>query len=135
MEAKSQASAESVYYKVLVGLLVLTAVTLIQPGMFLTDYTMATQLFIAVVKAWLIVMYYMHLKGEKLIGILVLGTLFIVSFFFIIVLGFDVVNFQFQDISPISKDAFSAVDAVSTTHEAAHTVSTTHEAAHAVSHH
>ena len=27
------------YYKVLVGLLVLTAITLIQPTMFLTDYT------------------------------------------------------------------------------------------------
>ena len=118
----TQASAESVYYKVLVGLLVLTAVTLVQPGMFLTDYTMATQLFIAVVKAWLIVMYYMHLKGEKLIGTLVLGTLFIVAFFFIIVLGFDVVNFQYQDVSSITKDAAAAI-------------STTHEAAHAVSHH
>ena len=130
--AKTQGSAESVYYKVLLGLLVLTAVTLVQPGMFLTDYTMAAQLAIAVVKAWLIVMYYMHLKGEKLIGILVLGTLFIVSFFFVIVLGFDVPNFNFQEISPITKDAAVAA---STAHEASHAVSTTHEAASAVSHH
>ena len=132
MEAKTQASAESGYYKILLGLLVLTAVTLVQPSMFLTDYTMTAQLFIAVIKAWLIVMYYMHLKGEKLIGILVLGTLFIVAVFFIIVLGFDVANFQNLDISPITKDAATAASAA---HEATHAVSTTHEAATAVSHH
>ncbi len=107
MEANTQQSAESLYYKVLVGLLVLTAVTFVQPSMFLLESTVAAQLFIAVAKAWLIVMYYMHLKGEKLIGIFVISTLCIVAVFFIIV-GFDVTSFQFHDVSPIIKDAAGA---------------------------
>lgn len=96
----TQAATKS-YINILIGLLVLTAITLVQPSMFLTDYTVATQMVIAVIKAWLIVMYYMHLKGEKLIGYLVLGTLAIVAFFFVVV-GIDVASFQFQDVSPIT---------------------------------
>lgn len=94
-------SATSSYINILIGLLVLTAITLVQPSMFLTHYTVAAQMFIAVIKAWLIVMYYMHLKGEVLIGSFVLGTLAIVAVFFIIV-GIDVANFQFVDASAIS---------------------------------
>ena len=33
--------------------------------------TFLAQMLIAVAKAWLIVIYYMHLKGEKLIGAMV----------------------------------------------------------------
>lgn len=119
MENSTQ-SAEGLYYKVLLGLLVLTAITFVQPGLFLTESTIAAQLFIAVVKAWLIVMYYMHLKGEKLIGILVLSTMAIVAVFFIIV-GIDVAGFQYQDISPITQDAFNAASVH--TQEAVHAVS------------
>ena len=100
-------SAESLYYKILIGLLVLTAVTFVQPHMFLTDYTVGAQMFIAVIKAWLIVMFYMHLKGEKLIGIFVISTLAIVAVFFTIV-GLDVTSFQYQDISPITKEVAHA---------------------------
>lgn len=100
MEANTKSATRS-YINILIGLLVLTAITLVQPSMFLADYTVATQMFIAVVKAWLIVMYYMHLKGETLIGYFVLGTLAIVAVFFIIV-GIDVAHFQYVDVSPIT---------------------------------
>lgn len=92
------------YWKVLVGLLILTAVTFIQPGMFLTDYTFAAQLTIGAIKAWMILMYYMHLKGEKLIGVMGLFSLFLVTVFFIIVI-IDVNNFQFGDVSHITSPA------------------------------
>ena len=82
------------YYKVLVGLLLLTAVTFIQPHMFMTESTFLAQMLIAVVKAWMILMYYMHLKGEKLIIWMVWFALFIVLVFFVIVIGIDVVNFN-----------------------------------------
>jgi caa(3)-type oxidase subunit IV len=95
------------YYKVLVGLLILTAVTLIQPGMFLTDYTFGTQLLIGAVKAWMILMYYMHLKGEKLIIATVIFACFLVAFFFIIVM-IDVNNFQYGDVSHITSEITSA---------------------------
>ncbi len=92
------------YWKVLVGLLILTAVTFIQPGMFLTDHTFAAQLTIGAIKAWMILMYYMHLKGEKLIGAMGLFSLFLVTVFFIIVI-IDVNNFQFGDVSHITSPA------------------------------
>ena len=88
------------YYKVLIGLLVLTAVTFIQPNMFLTDYTFGTQLLIGAIKAWIILMYYMHLKGEKLIGATVMFSVFLVVFFFIMVI-LDVKSFQFEDESHV----------------------------------
>ena len=48
---------KKVYYKVLVGLLLLTAVTFIQPHLFMTHSTFLAQMLIAVVKAYLIVIY------------------------------------------------------------------------------
>jgi len=95
------------YYKVLVGLLVLTAITFIQPSMFLTDYTFGTQLLIGAIKAWIILMYYMHLKGEKLIGATVMFSVFLVVFFFIMVI-LDVKGFQFSDTSYITNSPKSA---------------------------
>jgi caa(3)-type oxidase subunit IV len=91
-----------VYYKVLIGLLLLTAVTFIQPHMFMTESTFAAQMIIAVIKAWLIVIYYMHLKGEKLIASMVWFAMLLVAIFFVIVVGFDVANFQFEAESPIT---------------------------------
>jgi caa(3)-type oxidase subunit IV len=93
---------KKVYYKVLVGLLVLTAVTFIQPHMFMTHSTFLAQMLIAVVKAYLIVIYYMHLKGEKLITAMVWFSLALVTVFFIIVIGIDVTNFQFGAESHIT---------------------------------
>lgn len=92
------------YYKVLIGLLLLTALTLVQPGLFLTDYTFVTQMAIGALKAWIILMYYMHLKGEKLIGAMTMFSVFLVIVFFIIV-GIDVANFQYGDVSHITSPA------------------------------
>ena len=96
---------KKIYYKVLVGLLVLTAITFIQPHMFMTHSTFLAQMLIAVVKAWLIVIYYMHLKGEKLIAAMVWFSLSLVAVFFIIVIGIDVANFQFGAESHITAPA------------------------------
>lgn len=95
------------YYKVLVGLLVLTAVTLIQPTMFLENVTFGVQMLIGLVKAWMIVMYYMHMKGEKLIGASVIFAMLLVAFFFVIVMV-DVNNFQNKDVSHITSQTTSA---------------------------
>ncbi len=98
---------KGLYYKVLIGLLLLTAVTFIQPYIFHAG-TFTAQMLIAVVKAWLIVMYYMHLKGDKLIGIMALFSMFIVLVFFTIVIGVDVANFQFGAESHITAAASGA---------------------------
>jgi caa(3)-type oxidase subunit IV len=96
---------KKVYYKVLVGLLLLTAVTFVQPGLFMTHSTFLAQMLIALVKGWLIVMYYMHLKGEELITLMVWFAITLVAVFFIIVIGIDVVNFQFGAESHITAAA------------------------------
>ncbi|MDF1874138.1 cytochrome C oxidase subunit IV family protein [Sulfurimonas sp. SAG-AH-194-I05] len=99
----SYKEAQSGYIKILVGLLVLTTVTFVQPHMFLTDMNLGIQLFIGVVKAYLILAYYMHLKGETQIIWFAGFSLFIVAVFFIIVIGFDVANFQYMDESHITQ--------------------------------
>ncbi|CAA6802687.1 MAG: Unknown protein [uncultured Sulfurovum sp.] len=99
------AKERSGYYKILVGLLLLTAVTFIQPHMFMTESTFMAQMLIAVVKGWLILMFYMHLKGETLIIWMTGFSLFIVFTFFAIVIGVDVQKFQFQDESHITSSA------------------------------
>jgi len=83
------------YYKVLIGLLLLTGITFIQPHLFMAEASFVPQMIIAVIKAYLIVIYYMHLKGEKLIIPMVWFTLTLVLVFFVIVIGIDVANFQF----------------------------------------
>jgi len=93
---------KGIYYKILFGLLLLTAVTFVQPHFFMVESTFLAQMIIAVIKGWMIVMYYMHLKGETLIGMTVVFALFLVAFFFIIVIGVDVPNFQFGDESFIT---------------------------------
>jgi len=90
------------YYKVLIGLLLLTAITFGLPYLFEAGANLPAQMFIAVLKAWLILMYYMHLKGEKLIGTMTMFSLSLVFIFFIIVIGVDVTNFQFGAESHIT---------------------------------
>ncbi len=107
MDINTYKAQKSGYYKILGGLLLLTAVTLIQPYMFLENATFGIQLMIGAVKAWLIVMYYMHLKGETLIGWTVGFALALVIFFFAVVMT-DVHHFQFKDISYISEQHVSA---------------------------
>jgi len=109
-----------VYYKVLVALLILTAITFIQPHLFMTGSTFLAQMLIAVVKAYLIVMYYMHLKGEKLIIPMVWFAMSLVTVFFIIVIGIDVANFQFGAESHITAAAEHSAGAVHTTPASTH---------------
>jgi cytochrome c oxidase subunit IV len=83
--------------------------------MFLTHSNFAIQMFIGVVKAWLIVMYYMHLKGEKLIGWTVAFSMMLVAFFFVIVI-IDVNHFQFSDVSHITSEVTSGGSHTATHH-------------------
>jgi caa(3)-type oxidase subunit IV len=109
------------YWKILIGLLVLTAVTFVQPHYFLQNATFGVQMLIGLAKAWLILMYYMHLKGETLIGWTVIFSIILVIVFFVIV-GLDVNSFQFMEESHIiSGDA-----AASHSHGAAHAESAHH---------
>jgi len=102
------------YYKVLLGLLLLTAVTFVQPHLFMSESTFLAQMLIAVVKAWLIIMFYMHLKGEVLITWMAAFSLFIVLTFFVIVIGVDVQKFQYKDESYITQpNPASQTDAAS----------------------
>ena len=126
---KTYKEEQAGYFKILAGLLLLTAVTFIQPHYFLTgeSATFIVQMLIGTVKAWLIIMYYMHLKGEKLIITFTYFSLGIVLTFFIIVIGFDVANIQYADQNHIT----SGDTAVSHGHhEAAPAASETHGAAH-----
>ncbi len=100
---------KAVYFKVLAGLLLLTAITFIQPHLFMAQSTFMAQMLIAVIKAWLIVMYYMHLKGEKLIGAMVIFALLLVLVFFVIVIGIDVSHFQFKGESYITEPITTGV--------------------------
>ncbi|CAA6824193.1 MAG: Unknown protein [uncultured Sulfurovum sp.] len=99
------------YYKILVGLLILTAVTFVQPHMFMTESTFLAQMLIAVIKGWMIVMFYMHLKGETLIIWMTGFSLFIVLTFFAIVIGVDVQQFQYLDESHITATVTPLADA------------------------
>ncbi|MFK5938677.1 MAG: cytochrome C oxidase subunit IV family protein [Sulfurimonas sp.] len=103
------------YYKVLIGLLVLTTVTFIQPHMFLTGHIFGVQLLIGLAKAWIILMYYMHLKGETLIGWTIVFAISLVAFFFVVV-TIDVSHFQFKDASFITEQQTS----VGATHHTSH---------------
>ena len=82
--------------------MLLTAITFGLPSLFDAGANLPAQMLVAVVKAWLILMFYMHLKGEKLIIAMVWFALALVTVFFIIVIGIDVPNFQFGPESYIT---------------------------------
>jgi len=94
MDSKQYEIERKFYYKVLFGLLFMTALTFIQPHIYVAG-TFISQMVIAVIKAWMIIMFYMHLKGDKLIGAMGVFSLSLVLVFFIIVIAVDVTNFQF----------------------------------------
>ena len=96
---------KGMYLKILIALLVLTALTFAQPYIFLKEMTFEVQLLIALAKAWLIVAFYMHLRNEKpVLGLMVSFSLMLVLFFFVITL-IDVANFQYPDESFITQSA------------------------------
>jgi cytochrome c oxidase subunit 4 len=66
------------YGKVLVGLLVLTSLTILFPWLDLTGFTVLIALILATTKAGIVMTYFMHLKFEYiLIRILVIMVLLI----------------------------------------------------------
>ena len=97
------------YYKVLGALLVLTTVTFIQPYTFLESHNFSVQLMIGGVKAWIILMYYMHLKGDTLIGWTVGFAVALVVIFFTTIIS-DVNHFQFKSDSHITSQPHIEVD-------------------------
>lgn len=70
-EVDKSAGNQGMYFKVLLGLIVLTLLTLGQPFVISADIagTMTIQLIIAFLKTCLIVGYYMHLKYENIVTI------------------------------------------------------------------
>lgn len=83
----------ALYSKVLVGLLLLTLLTFIQPALYhlVPAKTAGVQLLIAVMKIGLVVVYYMKLRSEtaylKSYVFMALGILLI----FFVIVGIDVV--------------------------------------------
>jgi cytochrome c oxidase subunit 4 len=68
----------SLYGKVLIGLLVLTALTILFPWLNLTGFTALIALILASTKAGIVMTYFMHLKMEYiLLKILVIMVLLI----------------------------------------------------------
>jgi caa(3)-type oxidase subunit IV len=84
----------ALYTKVLLGLLLLTLLTFVQPPIYhLTPgKTIVVQLVIAFMKIGLVITYYMHLRSEKeyLKWYLVMAAGIVLIFF--IIVGIDVVN-------------------------------------------
>jgi caa(3)-type oxidase subunit IV len=111
---------KGLYYKVLLGLLLLTAITFVQPHYFLTGSIFLAQMLIAVVKAYLIIMFYMHLKGESLITWMGFFSLTLVVVFFVIVIGFDVPNFQYGSESYITDLSANDVHTTEDVHHNTH---------------
>jgi cytochrome c oxidase subunit 4 len=67
-----------VYGKVLIGLLVLTSLTILFPWLDLTGFTVLIALILASTKAGIVMTYFMHLKVEYiLLRILVIMVLLI----------------------------------------------------------
>jgi cytochrome c oxidase subunit IV len=75
----------SVYGKVLVGLLVLTILTILVPWLDLTAFTVVVALILASTKAGIVLSYFMHLKMEiLLLRIMVIMVLAIYAFVIIL---------------------------------------------------
>lgn len=75
------------YYKIFLMLLALTTLTFLQPFIISESLssTVSIQMFLALIKTFLIVAYYMHLKYESnLFKVIVLLAVVTLSIFFII---------------------------------------------------
>lgn len=85
---KSSVVSYGIYNKVLAGLLILTFIALFQPSILplALSGTLVIQVFIAVLKAFLITMYFMHLRTETfyLKSFVVMALTILVVFFLIV---------------------------------------------------
>lgn len=85
--------SKNVFIKVFMALIALTIITISQPYLFPSELaqTVSIQMFISVIKAFLIGAYYMHLKYESpLFRYIVAVALATLAIFFII-LAFDAI--------------------------------------------
>ena len=83
----------SFYFKILIALLVLTAITVGVTSVELGPLTVAVALLIASIKAALVLLFFMHLKFDKKIFGIMAGT---VIFVFIIVLVITFLDYYFR---------------------------------------
>jgi cytochrome c oxidase subunit 4 len=74
---------------VLVGLLTLTAITVLSTGIHFGAFTVAVVLIIASIKAFIVLTYFMHLKSESLFIKLMVGGVFILFALVVIITFFD----------------------------------------------
>jgi len=77
------------YGRVLVTLLLLTAVTVGAAWFDFKELTIAVAMLIASVKVFLVLSWFMHLKFEKLIFRLMVGMVFILIAIVFVILFFD----------------------------------------------
>ncbi len=84
---------ESVFIKVFFVLLALTILTFLQPYLMSAELagTVGIQMFIAVIKTFIIGAYYMHLKYESAVFKFVVATAVITLAIFFIILSFDAI--------------------------------------------
>jgi len=84
---------ESVFIKVFFVLLALTILTFLQPYLMSAELaaTVGIQMFISVVKTFIIGAYYMHLKYESAVFKFVVATAVITLAIFFIILSFDAI--------------------------------------------
>ena len=78
-----------VYAKVLVGLLVLTSLTILVPWLDLTAFTVLIALILASAKAGIVLTYFMHLKME--------GILFKIFVIMVLAIYASVIVLTFSD--------------------------------------
>lgn len=81
-DSKLQTIKESTYINIFLLLIALTIVTLSQPVLINLSLvpTLYVQMFIAFFKAFLIIAYYMHIKGSSILFRMVIFTSFFVLF-------------------------------------------------------
>ena len=88
------ASAYRTYTRVWIGLLVLTATTVSLAGMRLGRLAVLSALLIAGTKSGLVLLYFMHLKSERLLIFKVIVPLVLSVFLVFIILTFSDVAFR-----------------------------------------
>jgi cytochrome c oxidase subunit IV len=76
-------------FKILFVLLLLTISTILVIKLDLGPYTVAMALFLASVKTTIVLTYFMHLKGEKLILRLMVGGVFLLFAIIVIITFID----------------------------------------------
>ena len=91
MSAHSTSSSLKTYFAIWIALLIGTALTVYASGIDLGPFNAAVALTIATIKATLVGLFFMHIKGasEKLTKMVVIGALF----FLLLLLGLSMADF------------------------------------------